>query len=365
MKSTIPFRICLFALLIPACLPGVFAIDVDGKAPTITGGPLLQYALDTVFENILHGPNGIGSEIMGIDAEPEKLLRSFADASVFSSSGATQRAFEGYDWFAFTVGAMGGVVLPGSKLNAEAFSNIGDTLKDKGDVTVGANIQVINAQIGVNTSAFLLENLYLGLKFGYFGIGSIDSLTYSSFQIGAVGSYLAIRGVAGNRFSWRGLSVGSGLIYQRTNLSFTYSLDSREEVFTALAPNDSSLTMEPELALDMTINTFTVPLEVNTSFQILFFNFNLGLGVDLAFGKNHTTMDMAGPMAVSGPGIVMTAPGYLTVEGGGDIPPSIVNPKLMMNLGFKFGPVILDIPFTYYFLMGYGLNLGVTLGVVF
>ncbi|MDR1307962.1 MAG: hypothetical protein LBK74_10370 [Treponema sp.] len=363
MNSTRRFRICFFALLIPAWLPGVFAIDVDGKAPQITGGgPLLQPALNAVFGNIL---SNISSEIMGIDAEPEKLLRSFADASVFSSSGATQRAFEGYDWFAFTLGAMGGVVLPGSKLNAEAFSNIGDTLKDKGDVSVGANIQVINAQIGVNTSAFLLENLYLGLKFGYFGIGSIESVTYNSFQIGAVASYLAVRGTAGNRFSWRGLSVGSGLIYQRTNLQFEYPLESYEKPFDDTLGTSGVLTVEPELALDMTINTFTVPLEVNTSFQILFFNFNFGLGMDLAFGKNHTTMDIAGPMAVSGTGIIMTAPGYLTVEGGGDISPSIVNPKLMMNLGFKFGPVLLDIPLTYYFLMGYGLNLGVTLGVVF
>jgi hypothetical protein len=36
----------------------------------------------------------------------------------------------------------------------------------------------------------------------------------------------------------------------------------------------------------------------------------------------------------------------------------------MMGMGFKFGPVILDIPFTYFFLTGQGLSLGITMGVV-
>ncbi|MDR2663231.1 MAG: hypothetical protein LBC31_09570 [Treponema sp.] len=359
------FRICLWSALVLAALPGmrVAAIDVTGESPQITGGgPLLQNALDAAFSAIL---TDVNSEIMGIDAEPEKLLRSFADASVFSSSGATQRAFEGYDWFAFTLGAMGGVVLPGSRLNADALSGIGDTLKDKGDVAAGINVQLINVQVGVNTSAFLLENLYLGLKFGYFGISSIDSFKYNSLQIGAVANYQFVRGVRLDRFAWNGLTLGSGLIYQRTNLSFTYALDSREELFNAIGTNDASLTVQPELAFEMLINTFVIPLEVNTSFRIFVLNINLGLGMDLAFGKNHTTMDMAGTVQASGPGFTTVTPGRLTVNGGGDISPSIVNPKLMMNLGFKFGPVILDIPLTYYFLMGYGLNLGVTLGVVF
>jgi hypothetical protein len=358
------FRICLcFAILAGLSGIRVFAVDVSGEAPIISN-PLYQPALDLAFQTIL---GNVNSEIMGIKTEPEKLLRSFADASVFSSSGATQRAFEGYDWFAFTLGAMGGVVLPGSRLNADTFSGIGDTLKDKGDVTAGLNIQAINAQIGVNTSAFLLKNLYLGLKFGYFGLGSFDSFKYESFQIGAVANYQAVRGITlvQNRFSWNGLNLGSGFIYQRTNFKFNYALDSREELFTAGSPNDSSLTVQPELVFEMLINTFVIPMEVNTSFQILFFNINFGLGMDLAFGKNHTTMDMSGTIEASGPGFTTLTPGYLTVDGGGDISPSIVNPKLMMNLGFKFGPVILDVPLTYYFLMGYGLNLGVTLGVVF
>jgi hypothetical protein len=343
----------------------IFALDVDGWAPIINN-PSAQGALNAAFDTI---KGSIGAEIMDIYSTPEKLIRSFADASVFTHAGATQRAFEGYEWFAFTLGTMAGVVLPGSRLNADAFSSIGDTLKDKGDVPVGLNIQFINAQISVNTSPFLLENLYLGLKFGYFNTNAIDNFKYEVLQIGALGNYQIIRGFTfvPNRFSWRGLSLGSGLIFQRTNAQYQLALDSYKETFDVTAPgsNDGILAIQPELVLDMTINTFVVPMEANTSFQILFFNINFGLGMDLAFGKNHLSMSMAGPVEVSGPGgLTMVTPSYLTVDGGGDISPSIINPKLMFDLGFKFGPVFLDIPVTYYFLMGYGLNLGITLGVV-
>jgi hypothetical protein len=54
--------------------------------------------------------------------------------------------------------------------------------------------------------------------------------------------------------------------------------------------------------------------------------------------------------------------GTIHVRGGGDMAPTIFNPKIMTNIGFKFGPVILDVPVTYYF--GNGFNAGITLGAV-
>jgi hypothetical protein len=90
---------------------------------------------------------------------------------------------------------------------------------------------------------------------------------------------------------------------------------------------------------------------------------NFGMGMDMAFGKNHTTLNMAGTIDATGPGLNTETPGFFVVDAGGSISPTLINPKIMMDLGFKFGPVILDIPFTYYF-MGNGLNIGITVGVV-
>jgi hypothetical protein len=38
------------------------------------------------------------------------------------------------------------------------------------------------------------------------------------------------------------------------------------------------------------------------------------------------------------------------------------NPKLMTGIGFKIGPVILDVPVSLYFREEIGANVGVTLG---
>jgi len=48
---------------------------------------------------------------------------------------------------------------------------------------------------------------------------------------------------------------------------------------------------------------------------------------------------------------------------GGSGSPTTFNPKVMSGFGLSMGPVIIDVPFTYY-LLDHGYNLGVTLGIV-
>jgi hypothetical protein len=121
----------------------------------------------------------------------------------------------------------------------------------------------------------------------------------------------------------------------------------------------------------MTINTVTIPLEATTAVQLFsFLNITLGVGADLAFGKNDMSLGVSGDVHLdnsglpSGAGTITQTPGTgnLSVDAGGTMPPSFFHPKIMTGIGFKIGPVILDIPVTYYFLGGTGLNLGVTLG---
>jgi hypothetical protein len=52
----------------------------------------------------------------------------------------------------------------------------------------------------------------------------------------------------------------------------------------------------------------------------------------------------------------------LTYSLGGKSSPSFFNIKAMFAVGFNFGPVIIDIPVTYY-LLSNGWSLGLTFGV--
>ncbi|MDR1144302.1 MAG: hypothetical protein LBK77_08840, partial [Spirochaetaceae bacterium] len=276
---------------------------------------------------------------------------------------ATQRAYGEYKLWAFTIGPMVGIRLPGSSVSGaiDEIQNIGDTLEEDGDIKAGLNIQGITGQFGLNTSKFLLDNLYLGIRFGYFNLTAVENLEFKTFHIGLTGNYQLLKGpnVVSGLFHWRGVNVGAGLIFQRTTLGYTYELDPQTG-----ANGGVTLSVDPAVNFDMKINTFIIPLEVNTSVQLLWvLNLNLGLGVDVAFGKNTTTLNMSGDIT-GDPASGIHTPGYLTVDGGGSMGPTVFNPKVMANIGFKFGPVIIDVPVTYYFVGGPGLSAGITLGAV-
>ncbi|MDR1307265.1 MAG: hypothetical protein LBK74_06805 [Treponema sp.] len=348
------------------CFAGfqAFALEVTGSPP---GGEGLSTAQTNDIEDAFWGIVGdINDEIKNIDANPEKLIKGFADASTFSALGATQRAYGEYKLWAFTIGPMVGIRLPGSNISGaiDEIQNVGDTLEEDGDIKAGLNIQGITGQFSLNTSKFLLDNLYLGIRFGYFNLKAVENLEFKTFHIGLTGNYQLLKGtnVVSGLFRWRGVNVGAGLIFQRTTLGYTYELDRQEGDISG--GSGGRLYVDPAINFDMKINTFIIPLEVNTSAQLLWvLNLNLGLGVDVAFGKNTTTLNMSGDIngdTASG----ITTPGYLTVDAGGSMGPTIFNPKVMANIGFKFGPVIIDVPVTYYFVGGPGFSVGITLGAV-
>jgi hypothetical protein len=358
-------RLFLFAALLFCLLgPRGFALDVDGVAPTISDSSL-QGLLNIAFGLI---KSDIGSDILGIKDSPRKLIRSFADASVFAVTGASQRGYEGYKYFAFTIGPVMGVRLPGAKIDiTDEFADLGDKLKTEGDMGMGLNVQAVTGQISVNTSPFLVKDLYLGFRFGFFNFNSVENLTFKTVHLGIVGNYQLVRGLDIGSVAWRGVSFGSGFILQQTNLEYRYALDTRRTIFNP-GPQAGILELRPELVFDMHIDTYVVPIEVNTAFQILVFNINLGLGLDFAFGSNSTNINMVSEVDVwdtAGDDFYMVSPGSLTVDAGGSYAPTVANPKLMMGLGLKFGPLILDIPFTYYFLAGRrGFTIGITAGIV-
>jgi hypothetical protein len=103
---------------------------------------------------------------------------------------------------------------------------------------------------------------------------------------------------------------------------------------------------------------------------LYFLNIPLGVGVDLAFGKSDIRLGLDSDISLqgsfnheSGATVYQDKPGSFSVTAGGDMSPKFFQPKLMTGLGFTLGPVVIDIPVTWYFL-DHGASVGVTLGVV-
>ena len=396
----LPILVLLLGL---AGITPLFAIDIIFKPPVFTGNDdfgeyvvnQFNQRVDEVFTDLR---KDIMDEIGGIDDNPQKLIGAFGTSSVFASSGATQRSYEGYDKFAVTLGSMIGFQLPSSPFSiANELRDFTTNLDEAGDMRLGVNPQALNAQIGINTSKFLLKNLYLGLKFGFMNLNfsgnSFGDVSFKTMSVGVMGNYQIFthKSLGLGLLRWRGLSVGTGFIYQRTNLSYGFSLDPIEErisvpgyfsddVKEALVLEDDddipgyvltgftvNVEATPRLSMDLSVNTYTIPLQAVTSVRLLsFLNLSFGLGADIGFGSAglHATGNAEVDITGQPDSVSVDKPAEFSIVMGGDNSPAIFNPKIMAGIGFSLGPVIIDIPVTYY-PMNEGYSVGITIGVAF
>jgi hypothetical protein len=364
MKKTSTKIFC--AILFLAGTFSAFALDIKGEAPTFTGigADAINIEVKTAFNKALDELRGTTGNI---DDKPKKFIQAWGNSAIFASHGATTRGYGDYKLFSFSLGPMIGLQLPGDPFKiADEMGNLTDKLNKDKDISMGLSPQVFNARLGINASKFLLENLYLGLHLGFIKLNGddfgLDGFSFNNFSFGVTGNYQLIPQIRllPGLLLWRGVNVGSGLIYQTTKIEYAMKLDQIDSNFSG-----GTLTIYPKITLDMDIGTVTIPLEATTAVKLLsFINLVAGVGVDLGFGKSDIKIGMNGDIDVSGlsGGINKSKNGYISVSAGDALPPSFFNLKFMTGLGFNFGPVILDVPVTFY--VGNGYNIGITVGVV-
>jgi hypothetical protein len=360
------------------------AFWIDFIPPTVGGSNPARSEFQRELNRIFAEENARYNELVdGIDPNPQKLIGAFATSSVFSSTGASLRTFQGYNAFALTLGAMTGIQLPVSVnylfrdleyIGDQLFSN----LNANSDLRMGMNPQMINAQLGINTSGFLLKGLYVGIKGGYMSLPSFNlgglQMSFQTWSIGGMVNYQLfpqIR-IPTGIIVWQGINLGTGIIYQNTSLAMDVPLipeGGLSSDLVSIGNTGASLDLgDPKITFRFGVDTFTVPLEVVTAIRLLgFANFSFGAGADFGFGSASMSGNVRSEINLRNlPGdLRQTQPGRMVVSIGGSNSPALVSPKIMASFAINVGPaIILDIPFTYYFLNeGYGI--GVTFGIVF
>jgi hypothetical protein len=359
----------VFAMTIP-----VFAekinFGVTGNAPTVTGpgANTVNDGLQDAFGKVITELKEQFEEIKF--GNPQKFLGAMSNSSAYASHGATTRAYGGYNRFSVTVGPMFGFQLPKgiSSFIDDGFDDVQKTLEEEGDINLGASPNALNLHVGLSAGIlkFLPENLYLGVRVGYFSLpGLIENFQYKNFTFGATANYqiipsLSLVGI----ITWRGISLGSGLIYNNSKVSMTMPLGDpiREEIGAGLG----YICMEPEATMNLSASTFTIPLEAITAIKLLIFNIPFGVGADLAFGTTSLDFGVDSDIDLQQlqGGITQDKKGDISVKAGASNKPSFFNLKIMTGLGFTAGPVIIDIPITYY-PASQGYSFGLTMGAIF
>jgi len=376
-------------------------ITVTGTPPTFTSNdPSVDQYIDDFNDMAAEAFEKMFGEIQGMvdDMIPpgfinsSNLLTGFGTSSVFASHGATMRAYADYKFMSISIGSLLGLKLPEGA--TDTFTSILsggegdlDSLMSE-DAVFGINPQFFSLHVGFNPSALIKifpENLYLGLRLGFFGLPDLSiplsdataNLNFNTFTIGLTATYQLVPtlNLVGETIKWRGVSVSSGLIFQTTTLDLTVPFDPiTEDIGTVAGSVDLSnlkLVIDPRAAFNMTINTFTIPIEVMTSIKLLFINIPFGIGFDIGFGNSSLSVGAKAGINVEDTSgeysdlIRQDKPGSLDIGiKSNDIAPSAFNFKIMTGLGFTFGDsFVIDIPITFYITDGF--NLGFTLGVRF
>ncbi len=370
-------------------IPTVQAITIYGTPPRITFTNVygetnpayledisneINEQLNASFEDALTEANG---ELARYNKQT-KLAKGFANASVYASRSATHQGYQDYSLFAITTGAMLGI--QGPSFNPDYYTDeMADRVEDEGDAYAGIGVGTSLLNVGLNAS-FITPGLFLNFKFGLFTLGTfadIEEVSASNalFGLGASYTWIKTTSLLFGLFKWRGLSISSGLYYNRTNVDVIIELDEIEEEmsgFPVPGPDNNtiegSVILDPSFKLGLQVDTVTIPIEINTSVRFLWaLNFNLGLGVDFAFGSSNIILIADGDVTTDiGDGQEVSAkvtPGNLTIDGstkGGS--PSFMNPRITTGIGINILPVKIDIPIAVY--LDSGASIGLTVGVV-
>ncbi len=276
----------------------------------------------------------------------QKLATGMANASVYSSHVATQRGYQGYDIFAVTVGTMAGAQVPAATTDLSYYKKLPQRLRDQGDLLIGVAWNAWSANVGVRLPAgFYISAKFGKLKYNYQDYG------FDGTHAGGMINYQIISQKAPpvKIVLWRGLSIGTGFIWQNNNTTVNLKL---------LPVSQGGYTLKPLVGVYAKTESYVIPLEISTSVRLLWvINIHAGAGIDFAMGSSllrYSSIGIITDGATSGAYYL-----YGKQSGKGS---SHYLPKIFCGPGLSFGPVIIDIPFTYYFANGF--NLGVSAGVV-
>jgi len=304
-----------------------------------------------------------------------KLSKGFANANQATFDNATLMSFQNYDLFALMFGFNLGLALPSLDL-AKAMASL-EEVSSTGDAYLGLATGGFAGQFGLN-AGFLVPNMYLSGKLGFIpsfklpaGSGVEVEFAQGMFGLGANYNLYPKLDILFGLINWRGLSVGSGFVYNSNTTKVTLGLKDYTSDPTSVALGVSGVT-NPQItaklsnikaALTVENSSFVIPIEIMTSLQALWFlNVGLGAGVDVAFSGSNIKLAGGSDLDLLGLQQATFTPGTAKVtatdsKAGGDF----LVPRLAGSLGMNIAIFKLEVPVSVYPTTGattIGFNVG-------
>ncbi|MDY6932848.1 MAG: hypothetical protein SVZ03_01335 [Spirochaetota bacterium] len=384
----------MFRILFAVLTFGYFS-QVLAEAATLTGTPptVTVTRIGSITDSAILNP--INSEIetelinafnlavieanesLSIFQNQDDLAKGFANANAYASRAATHQGYQDYSHFAVTTGIMVGVQTP--SIDPDYYDDLEDKVKEDGDLYAGVGVGLAMINVGINAN-FIYPGLYLSFKFGKLpeSINEIDDFQTKSTLLGLGLNYTwkKSKDYFMGLIRWRGISLGTGLLYNKTEVDLTVNMEPIiEEIpdydLSAYGLNDItgvSVELTPSFVMGVHAKTISIPFDATTSVRLLWvLNLNLGAGVDIDMGTSDIILEAAGDVHANVPenaDVEMSnIPGSVIIDGSTrDAKPSFVRPRVTTGVGINILPIKIDIPITWYLTSGFAV--GITAGIV-
>jgi hypothetical protein len=320
------------------------------------------------------------------------LTRGFANAGATAAHLGTQRAFSDYRAFALVVGT--GIGFSGPGIDPAVIESAAADIETEGDIYLGAAVQPVTVSLGINLNRWI-PRTRADVKVGFANIakGTIaDEVAFNALSVGVGANYqiLQSRQLPLGFIRWRGLSLASGILFQRNEVTIEVEVtdgafEAQTLTFGDLGFTDAdlillsgidsttpfgTLSVLPKLDASIESRTYSIPLEATTGLRLLWlFDVNVGAGVDLVFGSSDIAVGAAADAdfvpSQEADEYVATTPGTAAFGISTSDGPQFLRPRLTGGVGLNLGPVKLDVPVMLYFDgEGNSAMAGVNVGIV-
>ncbi|HPA73367.1 MAG TPA: hypothetical protein PKY31_13920 [Spirochaetota bacterium] len=352
MKQTL--NVILAAMLFLAT-----AIRIDAATMYV-----VQYPTDGVndanLQTALNNAVADANSELSVFNDQQGLARGFANANSFSSHSANFQGFQNYNIISASVGIMAGFQAPSLDLSYYSPDNVESDIRRDGDLDAGF---AAGASVNIGLHArFITSGLYVNLKYGHVELGDEQDLFRYNNTVYGLGINYALsmpRTIVPVLLKWNGVSFGTGIIYQKNEITYQVELNS----ITQSVAGGGDIILNPTVNFAFDIATYTIPVEIVTSFRLFWlFNISAGAGIDFLMGTSDLIIKSVGTVDVTG--TTLTQQGIVAVDGSTrDVNPSPYRVKLMSSLGFSIMMLKIEVPVIYY--PSAGAAIGITAGVVF
>jgi len=349
----------------------IYSATVSGTPIQTTDSDVNDW-INVQWNNALTTFNDENSSDIARYDEMTKMASSFINANSFSTFAGTLQGYRNYQVFAVSLGFVLAEQFPNYYPPDYKFSNIENNIIHEGDGNVALSGSG-GLNLGLNLNRFMPlmpKGLYGDFKMGYarYGIntsnlgGRIQYYSFENITLGAGANYAIVPPSS----RWRGISIGSGLIYQKNEIIFDVEMDP----YVSNEFNNFGYTfryiIKPTTRFKVDVETFTIPLDAVTSFQpVRFLNLTAGAGMDIIYGIASMKLSSVGSMWLEGSNVPDYTPGTMYIKNDTkEITELHFYPRIMTGIGVNIFWVKLDIPVIFYIGERPGIVVGLTAGVV-